>query len=166
MDVHEKFQNIKTMIFDVDGVFTDGMLIVTENGDMLRSMNARDGYAIKRAVDMGYRIVIMTGGDSIGVEKRFRKLGVKDIFLKTADKLKKYLEFISMNNINNEEVLYVGDDILDLELMKYVFLPACPHDACHEILAIAEFISNFNGGHGCVREIVEKVLSSQNKWFI
>jgi 3-deoxy-D-manno-octulosonate 8-phosphate phosphatase (KDO 8-P phosphatase) len=166
MDVHEKFQKITTMIFDVDGVFTDGTLIVTENGDMLRSMNARDGYAIKRALDKGFRIVIITGGDSIGVEKRFRKLGVKYIFLKTKNKLKKYKDFIEEHNISNDEVLYVGDDILDIELMHYVFLPACPRDACHEILAMAEFISNFDGGRGCVREIVEKVLSSQNKWYV
>ncbi len=166
MDVHEKFQKITTMIFDVDGVFTDGMLIVTENGDMLRSMNARDGYAVKRAIDQGFRIVIITGGDSIGVEKRFRKLGVKYIFLKTKDKLAKYKSFIEEHDISNDEVLYVGDDILDLELMHYVFLPACPHDACHEILAMAEFISNFDGGRGCVREIIEKVLSSQNKWYV
>ncbi len=166
MDVHEKFQKITTMIFDVDGVFTDGMLIVTENGDMLRSMNARDGYAVKRAIDKGFRIVIITGGDSIGVEKRFRKLGVKHIFLKIKNKLEKYKRFIEEYNISNDEVLYVGDDILDIELMQYVFLPACPHDACHEILAMAEFISNFDGGKGCVREIVEKVLSSQNKWYV
>jgi 3-deoxy-D-manno-octulosonate 8-phosphate phosphatase (KDO 8-P phosphatase) len=166
MDVHEKFQKITTMIFDVDGVFTDGTLIVTENGDMLRSMNARDGYAIKRALDKGFRIVIITGGDSIGVEKRFRKLGVKYIFLKTKNKLKKYKDFIEEHNISNDEVIYVGDDILDIELMHYVFLPACPRDACHEILAMAEFISNFDGGRGCVREIVEKVLSSQNKWYV
>ncbi len=166
MDVHEKFQKITTMIFDVDGVFTDGMLIVTENGDMLRSMNARDGYAVKRAIDQGFRIVIITGGDSIGVEKRFRKLGVKYIFLKTKDKLAKYKSFIEEHDISNDEVLYVGDDIMDLELMHYVFLPACPHDACHEILAMAEFISNFDGGRGCVREIIEKVLSSQNKWYV
>jgi len=165
MDVHEKFQKINTLIFDVDGVFTDGTLIITESGDMLRTMNAKDGYAIKRAIDMGFNIAIITGGDSIGVEKRFRKLGVRNIFLKIHDKLAKYNEYIIENGIPEDEVLYVGDDILDLELMNNVFLPACPHDATHEVLAIAEFISNFDGGHGCVREIVEKVLSSQNKWY-
>ena len=164
MDVHEKFQKITTLMFDVDGVFTDGNLIVTENGDMLRAMNARDGYAVKRALEMGFRVVIITGGDSIGVEKRFHKLGVSDVFLKISDKLIKYKEFLKINAIPHDEIMYMGDDILDLELLKNIFLPVCPRDACHEVLEASEFISNFDGGKGCVREIVEKVLSSQNKW--
>ena len=164
MDVHEKIQKISTMIFDVDGVFTDGTLIVTESGFLLRAMNAKDGYAIKKALDEGFKIVIITGGDSVGVEKRFRKLGIEDIFLKVSDKLTKYKEFVRDENIKEDEVMYMGDDILDLELLKHVFLPVCPKDACHEVLEAAEFISDFNGGKGCVREIVEKVLASQNKW--
>lgn len=166
MDVHEKFQNITTMIFDVDGVFTDGTLIVTENGDLLRSVNARDGYALKRALAKGFRIIILTGGDSVGVEKRFRKLGVEHIYMSVSDKLSKYKTIMAEYSISNDEVLYVGDDILDIELLKYVFLPACPRDACHEVLALAEFISNFDGGKGAVREIIEKVMSSQNKWYV
>ena len=165
MDVLEKFQKISTLIFDVDGVFTDGTLIITENGDMLRTMNAKDGYAIKRALQAGMNIAIITGGDSIGVEKRFRKLGVENVFLNVRDKLAKYRYYVNKYNIPQDEVLYVGDDILDLELLKEVFLPACPRDAAHEVLAVSQFISNFDGGKGCVREIVEKVLSSQNKWY-
>jgi len=165
MDVHEKFQKISTLIFDVDGVFTDGSLLITEDGDMLRTMNAKDGYAIKRALQTGMNIAIITGGDSAGVEKRFKKLGVKDVFLKTHDKLSRYKQYISKYHIPEDEILYVGDDILDLELLQHVFLPACPRDAAHEVLAVSEFISNYDGGRGCVREIVEKVLSSQNKWY-
>lgn len=164
MDVHEKIQKITTMIFDVDGVFTDGTLIVTESGDMLRAMNAKDGYAIKKALDEGLNIAIITGGDSLGVVKRFEKLGIDDIFIKISDKLTKFKEYIKDLDINEDEVMYMGDDILDLELLKNVFLPVCPRDACHEVLEASEFISNFDGGRGCVREIVEKVLSSQNKW--
>jgi 3-deoxy-D-manno-octulosonate 8-phosphate phosphatase (KDO 8-P phosphatase) len=164
MDVHEKLQKINTMIFDVDGVFTDGSLLVTEQGELLRIMDAKDGYAVKRAVLNGFRIVIITGGDSNGVKIRFNKLGVTDVFMEISDKLKKYNEFISENNILHESVLYMGDDILDIELMQNVFLAACPKDACHEALEIADFISDSNGGKGCVREIIEKVLSSQDKW--
>jgi 3-deoxy-D-manno-octulosonate 8-phosphate phosphatase (KDO 8-P phosphatase) len=164
MDVHEKIEKINTLIFDVDGVFTDGTLIVTEGGDMLRAMNAKDGYSIKRALEMGYNVVIITGGDSVGVEKRFRKLGVKDVYLKINDKLSKYKEYIKKHNILKDEVLYMGDDILDLELLQNVFLSVCPRDASHEVLETCDFISNFDGGKGCVREIVEKVLVSQNKW--
>lgn len=164
MDVHEKLQKISTMIFDVDGVFTDGSLLVTEQGELLRIMDAKDGYAVKRAVQNGFRIVIITGGDSNGVKIRFNKLGVTDVFMEISDKLKKYHEFISENNIQHDSVLYMGDDILDIELLQNVFLPACPKDACHEALEIAEFISDSNGGKGCVREIIEKVLSSQGKW--
>jgi len=164
MDVHEKIQKISTLIFDVDGVFTDGTLIVTENGYMLRAMNAKDGYAIKKALEEGFRVVIITGGDSLGVEKRFKKLGVNDVFLKVSDKIKVYDKFVKDNDINEDEVMYMGDDILDLGLMKKVFLSACPKDACHEVLEISDFISDFNGGRGSVREIVEKILVSQNKW--
>jgi len=164
MDVHEKFQKISTLIFDVDGVFTDGTLIVTENGYMLRAMNAKDGYAIKKALDEDFRIAIITGGDSLGVEKRFLKLGVKDVFLKVADKVSVYNKYVKENNLKEDEIMYMGDDILDLELLKKVFLSVCPKDACHEVLEISDFISDFNGGKGCVREIVEKILVSQNKW--
>jgi len=165
MDVHEKFQKITTLIFDVDGVFTDGSLIITEDGDMLRTMNAKDGYAIKRALQTGMNVAIITGGDSRGVEKRFKKLGVQEVFLNVHDKLEKYRQYIKKYGIPEDQILYVGDDILDMELLKAVFLPACPRDAAHEVLAVAEFISNYDGGKGCVREIVEKVLSSQNKWY-
>jgi len=164
MDVHEKIQKISTLMFDVDGVFTDGSLIVTETGYMLREMNAKDGYAIKKALNEGLRVVIITGGDSIGVEKRFLKLGVNDVFLKVSDKLSVYKQYVKDHNLSTDEIMYMGDDILDLELLKNVFLPVCPKDACHEVLEVSEFISDFNGGKGCVREIVEKILVSQNKW--
>lgn len=164
MDVHEKLQNIRTMIFDVDGVFTDGSLLVTEDGQLLRIMNAKDGYAVKRAIKQGFRIVIITGGDCEGVRIRFEKIGVTDIFMEITDKVSKYKEFIEKNNIDPDTVLYMGDDILDIELLKLVYLPVCPSDACHEALEIAEFISDSGGGKGSVREIIEKVLTSQNKW--
>jgi len=164
MDVHEKIQKITTMIFDVDGVFTDGTLIVTEGGDMLRAMNAKDGYSIKKALDEGMNVAIITGGDSMGVVKRFEKLGISDIFIKISDKLTMYKKYIKDKNIDEGGVMYMGDDILDLELLQNVFLPVCPRDACHEVLEASEFISNFDGGRGSVREIVEKVLSSQGKW--
>lgn len=164
MDVFEKLQKIRTMIFDVDGVFTDGTMLVDENGRLLRFMDAKDGYAVKWAVKNGYRIVIITGGDSNGVMIRFRNLGVDDVFLEAHDKVEVYNQFVKDNNIPHETVMYMGDDFLDMKLMKNVFLPACPSDACHELMEVAEFISSKGGGKGCVREIIEKVMDSQGKW--
>ena len=164
MDVFEKLQKIRTMIFDVDGVFTDGTMLIAEDGHMLRFMDAKDGYAVKWAVKNAYRIVIITGGDSYGVKIRFKNLGVDDVFLEAHDKVAVYDQFVNDNDIPYESVMYMGDDLLDLPLMRRVFLPACPSDACHELMEVAEFISSLDGGKGCVREIIEKVMTSQDKW--
>ncbi len=164
MNVHEKIQKIRTLIFDVDGVFTDGSIIVTEDGNLLRQMNTRDGFAVKRALDLGFNIAIITAGNSLGVKKRFNMLGIEDVFLSVENKYDKFLEYLEKNNIDPDTVLYMGDDILDLEVLKNVFLSVCPRDACHEVLEVCQYISNFDGGKGCVREIIEKILASQNMW--
>lgn len=164
MNTYEKFSRIRTMIFDVDGVFTDNGLLVTEQGDFLRIMSARDGLAVRMARKAGYRLAIITGGDSLGVQERLHKLGIQDVFLKIDDKLGVFNQYLEDNNLDPETVLYVGDDLLDIEILKEAFLSCCPKDAAPEVAEVAEYISPVVGGRGCVRDVVEKVMKAQDKW--
>lgn len=164
MNNYKKFAEIKTMIFDVDGVFTDNGLLITENGDFLRVMTARDGLGVRLAREAGFRLAIITGGDSLAVKNRLHKLGINDIFLKIDKKIDTFNQFIEENELDPNEILYMGDDLLDIEVLKAVHLPCCPRDAAPEVLAVAEYISPVNGGRGCVRDVIEKVLQAQEKW--
>ncbi len=164
MNYLEKFREVDTLIFDVDGVLTNSQLLVQEDGALLRSMNTRDGFALKKAVREGYRVVIITGGSSQGVVKRLEGLGVTEIFYGIENKLKTFTSFIRANGIDAGSVLYMGDDIPDYEVMRLVGLPVCPHDAAQEILQIAQYVSPHNGGEGCVRDVIEKVLKLADKW--
>ena len=164
MDVYEKFAQIKTMIFDVDGVFTDNSLLVTEAGEFLRIMSARDGLGIRLAAEAGVNLAIITGGDSLAVKNRLNKLGIRDVFLKIDHKIETFNNYIHERKLDPSSILYMGDDLLDLEVLREVFLPACPRDAAAEVLQVAEYISPVKGGAGCVRDVIEKVLMAQNKW--
>ena len=167
MNELEKFHEIDTFLFDVDGVFTDSQLLVTEKGELLRQMNVRDGYAVKHAIRKGFRVAIITGGSSLGVKLRLEGLGVRDIFLGISDKLEAYETYLQRYNIdlNGEgRILYMGDDIPDYEVMRRVGLPTCPNDATAEIVGICKYISPRNGGQGCVRDVIEKVMKIQGKW--
>ncbi|MEL6864958.1 MAG: HAD-IIIA family hydrolase [Bacteroidota bacterium] len=164
MNYLEKFRDIKTFIFDVDGVLTDSSLYLLENGHMLRKMNTRDGYAIKRALQEAYRVAIITGGQSSGVIQRLRKLGIVDIYSGISDKKDALDEYLYTYDIDAGEVLYMGDDMPDYEVMRQVGLPACPTDAAHEIVAISQYISPVKGGHGCVRDVIERTMRIQSCW--
>jgi len=164
MNYLEKFRNIHTFIFDVDGVLTNSELIVLENGRLLRKMSVRDGYAIKRAIQAGYRVCIITGGKSSGVVARLEALGVVDIYKGVDDKLEALDEYIDIYDIDLGGVLYMGDDIPDYEVMRRVGLPACPADAAIEIVQISQYQSPIKGGGGCARDVIEKVLKLQGKW--
>lgn len=164
MNQLERFQPIRTFIFDVDGVLTDSYVLVLEDGNSLRQMSVRDGYAIKRAVDQNYRVCIITGGISEGVKKRLEGLGVRDIFLGAEDKLEVYEGYIGNFSIDPETVLYMGDDMPDYPVMRRVGLPACPKDAVPEVLEIAKYISPLSGGEGCARDVIEKVLRLHGNW--
>lgn len=164
MNQLEKFRNIHTFIFDVDGVLTNNEVLVLDDGQLLRKMNMRDGLAIKMAVNAGYRICIISGGKSEGVRKRLEGLGVRDIYLSQQEKLEAYEEFVTLNELNQEGILYMGDDLPDYPIMRKVGLPTCPKDAAREIFEIAKYISPFNGGAGCARDVIEKVLKLQGKW--
>ncbi|WP_369993610.1 KdsC family phosphatase [Winogradskyella sp.] len=160
----EYLVDITTFIFDVDGVLTDGTINVTTNGEMLRTMSIKDGFALKTAVDAGFNICIISGGSNEGVRKRLEGLGIKDIFLGAHNKIDQLNEYTSKNNIDKTNVLYMGDDIPDFPVMELVGLPCCPQDAVPEIKAISKYVSHKNGGKGAVRDVIEQVLKVQNKW--
>lgn len=160
----EIMNEITTFVFDVDGVLTDGSVFVNNEGEMLRTMNIRDGYAIKTAVDNGYNVCIISGGSNEGVRVRLRNLGVTDIHLGAPNKVATFDEYTNGYGINPEQVLYMGDDIPDFHVMKLVGLPTCPQDACPEIKSISTYISHKNGGKGAVRDVIEQVMKVQGKW--
>ncbi len=160
----EYLENINTFIFDVDGVITDGSVTVMTNGDMLRIMNIKDGYALKTAVDAGFNVCIISGGSNEGVRKRLDGLGIKDIYLGAHNKIDQLQEYLNNKSVKLENVLYMGDDIPDYPVMTMVGLPCCPQDAVQEIKGISKYISHKNGGKGAVRDVIEQVLKVHNKW--
>jgi len=160
----EIMNDITTFIFDVDGVLTDGSVFVNNEGEMLRTMNIRDGYALKAAVDNGYNVCIISGGSNEGVRVRLRNLGITNIHLGTPDKVETFDEYIDIHQIKQEHILYMGDDIPDYHVMKLVALPTCPQDASPEIKGISKYISHKNGGKGAVRDVIEQVMKVQGKW--
>ncbi|MBD78341.1 MAG: 3-deoxy-D-manno-octulosonate 8-phosphate phosphatase [Crocinitomicaceae bacterium] len=157
---------IKTFVFDVDGVLTDGSVALLENGGPVRTMNARDAYALQLAVKKGYEVIIITGGNSSAVKDRLANLGIEHIYLKVSDKRDVFEEHTLAFDTDPNTSLYMGDDIPDFEVMKDVALACCPNDASPEIKAISVFISTRNGGKGCVRDIIEQTLKVQNNWFL
>lgn len=159
-----KLHKIKAFAFDVDGVFTDGTVLATENGDLLRTHNAKDGFALRTAILMGYKIAIITGGTSESIKKRFIPIGVEDIFLGSRNKIPDFNLFLEKYNLKREEVIYMGDDIPDLEILGICGIATCPSDAVSEVKEISEYISLYSGGKGCVRDIIEQVLKVQGKW--
>lgn len=162
----EIMNDITTFIFDVDGVLTDGSVFVTNEGEMLRTMNIRDGYAMKAAVESGYKVCIISGGSNEGVRVRLQNLGITDIYLGTPNKVATFDEYTNLYQIKPENVLYMGDDIPDYHVMKLVGLATCPQDASPEIKTISGYISHKHGGKGAVRDVIEQVMKTQGKWNI
>lgn len=164
MNILELFQPIKTFVFDVDGVLTDGMLLVLNDGQMARKMNIRDGFALQLAVKKGYRVVVISGGNSAAVQERLQKLGVVDVFMQVEDKQTRLVEYAAQHGLLWDEILFMGDDIPDFHPMQLVGLPCCPHDAAPEIKRISKYISPAVGGSGCARDVIEKVLKLNGHW--
>ncbi|PHI18432.1 3-deoxy-D-manno-octulosonate 8-phosphate phosphatase [Lewinellaceae bacterium SD302] len=164
MNQLEKFGEVDTLLFDVDGVMTDSSLHVLENGQLLRNMHTRDGYALKAAVKAGLRVCIITGGKSEGVKIRLQNLGVTDIYVGIQDKLETYEEYVDIYELDEGKILYMGDDLPDLAVMRRVGFPVCPADAAPEIKKISQYVSSLNGGHGCVRDVIERVLKLKGDW--
>ncbi len=165
INLDNKLKEIKAFVFDVDGVFSTNIFL-HHSGDMLRSMNTKDGFAVQYAAKNGYLIGIITGGSSELVRKRFSGLGITDIYIKSTNKIDDFEDFMYKYNLKADEILYMGDDIPDYEVMKIVGLPTCPLDAVEDIKLVSKYISDKNGGEGCVRDVIERVLKSQEKWII
>jgi 3-deoxy-D-manno-octulosonate 8-phosphate phosphatase (KDO 8-P phosphatase) len=161
----QKLHTVKAFIFDVDGVLTDGTVHVTESGEQLRKFNIKDGYALQLAVKRGYPVAVISGARSLGVISRLNGLGIKSIYIGIENKMLVFERFINENNISPDQIVYMGDDIPDVLIMKRVGLPSCPADAVEEVKAISSYISPKNGGFGCARDIIEKVLKVQNNWY-
>jgi 3-deoxy-D-manno-octulosonate 8-phosphate phosphatase (KDO 8-P phosphatase) len=160
----EYFKHIRTFIFDVDGVMTDGTIQSTDAGEFLRTFHTRDGYAISQAVKEKFNIVVITGGRGNSIENRLKYLGIHQFYTGVGDKLPVFQRFIETHNLNLSEILYMGDDINDLAVMSKVGLACCPADACPEIQEISHYVSPFNGGKGCVRDVIEKVMKLRGNW--
>jgi len=159
-----RLNNINTFIFDFDGVLSDGTVILESSGEMVRSMTTRDGFAIQYAAKNGYNVCIISGGNSTLVEKRMNYLGVKDVFLSAGNKIDIFKNYCKEKNIKAENVLYMGDDIPDYECMKEAGIGSCPKDAVTEVRNVADYISHFNVGKGCVRDVIEQTLKVQDNW--
>lgn len=160
----ELLRDITTFILDVDGVLTDGRLLISESGELLRTMNAKDGYAMKTAIDNGYHVCIITGGTNEGVKNRLVGLGIKDVFLNASDKMLQINEFVTKHHLKPENIVYMGDDMPDVAAVTYAGLGCCPQDAIPEVKAVSQYISHKNGGDACVRDIIEQVMKVQGKW--
>ena len=160
----EYLHQITTFVFDVDGVLTDGTVHITSSGEMLRTMNIKDGYALKTAVDKGYNNCIISGGTNEGVRLRLEGLGITDIYLGAHHKIEQLDDYFSKKDVTPDQVLYMGDDIPDYPVMESIGLPCCPQDAVPEIKAISKYVSHKNGGNGAVRDVIEQVLKVQGKW--
>lgn len=162
--INYDLQKIKAIIFDIDGVLSAETITLHPSGEPQRTVNIKDGYAIQLAVKMGLHIAILSGAQTESLRKRYEGLGVPDIFLKAAVKIKVYEDYLKKYNLTDEEVIYVGDDIPDYEVMARCGCPCCPVDAAPEIKSMSIYVSSKNGGYGCGRDIVEQVLRAQGKW--
>lgn len=161
----EELKNIKAFIFDVDGVLSRDTSSLNEEGDPVRTSNVKDGFAIRNAINFGFPIAIITGGYMERVRLRHEKLGVIYYYEKVRDKAECLKDFSEKTGIDPKQILFMGDDLVDYKIMLEVGIPVCPKDAVADIKAISKYISDKNGGEGCVRDVIEQTLRAQNKWF-
>lgn len=164
--INYDLKKIKAIVFDVDGVLSAETIQMDSNGQPVRTVNIKDGYAIQLAVKRGLHIAIMTGGHSKEIALRYQYLGVKDIHLSCAMKIKTWDEFTAQYGLHDDEIIYMGDDIPDYEVMQRAGCPCCPADACPEIKNISLYVSDRRGGYGCARDIIEQVLRAQGLWVL
>lgn len=166
MSYKEKLKDIKAFVFDVDGVFTDGSIYLMPDGSMCRTMNVLDGYAVVKALAYGYKVGIITGGDDLMVKKRLQYLGIEDYYPKSKNKMIDFEDFKKKYNLQNSEILSMGDDIPDREMLQVSRISACPENAVAEIKSVSDYISPIKGGSGAVRDVIEQVMKVQGKWDI
>ncbi len=160
----EKLEQVKALVFDVDGVLSSDMSPLNEDGDPVRTANVKDGYAIRNAINMGYHIAIISGGAVDRVRLRYEKLGVSHIYMGVRNKVECLHDFLEKTGVTADEVLYMGDDLIDYQIMDQVGVPTCPIDAVAEIKEISLYISEKKGGEGCARDVLEQVMKSQGTW--
>ena len=164
--INYDLKEIKAIIFDIDGVLSSETITLSSEGEPLRTVNIKDGYAIQLAMKLGLRIAIMTGAKVTSIRKRYEGLGVEDIYIGCSVKIETYETFLYKYGLTDKEIMYMGDDIPDLEIMRRVGCPVCPKDACPEIKEVSIYVSDRIGGHGCGRDIIEQVLRAQGKWIM
>lgn len=155
---------IKALAFDVDGVLSNDVMPLHPSGEPMRTVSVKDGYSLQLAVKQGLLIAIITGGRTDAVRKRFELLGVKDIYMGSSVKIRDYVDFRDKHGLKDEEILYMGDDVPDMEVLKTCGLPCCPKDAVPDVKQIVRYVSHCTGGYGCGRDVVEQVLRAQGKW--
>jgi 3-deoxy-D-manno-octulosonate 8-phosphate phosphatase (KDO 8-P phosphatase) len=166
LNFKQKLNNITTIVFDVEGVLTSGKLFVMENGELVNNIYSKDMYALKQALIKSFRVVLISTENNLVLKNMYSKMGIKDIFLNQKDKSAFITWYTKVHNIKEETVLFMGDDIPDIEMLGKVGLPVCPNDAAHQVKEVCQYVSDKNGGEGCVRDILEQVLRVQNKWDI
>ena len=164
MNALAEFKRVTTFIFDIDGVLTDSTVLLLDNGLQARRMNIKDGLGLQMAIKNGFRVITISGSYSEPVIQRLKKLGVDEVSMSVINKKEFVRQYIEDNKLDWKEILYMADDLPDLELMRMVGLPCCPADAVPEILELSKYISPVNGGFGCARDVIEKVLRVQDKW--
>lgn len=159
-------KDVKAMVFDIDGVLTDGNITVMEDGQMVRRMSTRDGYALQHAVKNGFIIGIISGGRSEAAKNRLLRLGIQDVYIGITDKLDTLKEFMHIHELKYDNILYMGDDMPDYEVMQKCGIPCCPKDSAQEIKDLSVYISDKKGGQGCVRDVIEQVMKVHKKWLV
>ncbi|HCC52022.1 MAG TPA: 3-deoxy-D-manno-octulosonate 8-phosphate phosphatase [Porphyromonadaceae bacterium] len=162
--IHYDLNKIKAFIFDVDGVLSSSRITLASDGDPMRTVNIKDGYALQLAVKKGFEVGIITGGYTEAVRTRYERLGIRHIYMRSSVKLKDYEDFLMLTCLKDEEVMYCGDDVPDYEVMKRAGLPVAPADAAPEIKQLAKYISPLNGGDGVARDIIEQTMKIQGLW--
>ena len=161
----EELKNIHAFVFDVDGVLSRDVSPLDKAGDPMRTANVKDGFAIRNAINLGFPVAVITGGFAERVRLRYEKIGVKYYYDKAGDKVECLNDFLGKTGVNAKNVLYMGDDLVDYQVMLEVGIPTCPKDAVQDIKAISKYISDKDGGEGCVRDVIEQTLRAQEKWF-
>jgi 3-deoxy-D-manno-octulosonate 8-phosphate phosphatase (KDO 8-P phosphatase) len=161
----EELKEVRAFVFDVDGVLSKDVLAINRNGVLIRTANVKDGFAIRNAIKMGFPVGIITGGISNRTKLRYKQLGVKHYYQGTKNKVMCLNDFLQKNKIETKNVLFMGDDLVDFNVMKMVGIPTCPKNAVAEIKELSKYISDKNGGEGCVRDVIEQTLKAQGKWF-
>lgn len=162
--INYDLKKIKALVFDVDGVLSRETISMYPSGEPMRTVNIKDGYALQLAVKAGYHVAIITGARTEAVRVRYQGLGIKDIYIGASIKRDCFEELLTMYELQPDEVMYMGDDIPDYEVMQMCGLPCCPADAAHEIKALSVYISPQSGGEGCGRDVIEQIMRAQGKW--